>query len=317
MIKRRRFLQCAGLSSFGLLVTFNRPTLASLDRDPGQGQALNLEFFDFEVKTVRANGQQKQPQRHQAQFFAEALSDQERLEMVAIAPGKFWMGESRSEVGRSRYESPRHPVRINPFFLSKYPITQAQWSAVTALPKVNLDLDPAPAYFQGEQRPVENVSWLEAIEFCDRLRQHTGRQYQLPSEAQWEYACRAKTNTPFHTGETITSDLADYIGTYAYKAEAKGQYRRSTTPVGGFSPNAFGLYDMHGNVWEWCADSWHTNYQGAPRDGRPWLASKDHSLKSIRGGSWQNAPDKLRSASRSGYMETALNRLIGFRVSCI
>jgi len=152
------------------------------------------------------------------------------------------------------------------------------------------------------------------MEFCDRLSQSTGRRYQLPSEAQWEYACRGGTQTPFHTGKTITSELADYVSTYTYQAESAGEYRQATVSVGQFTANAFGLHDLHGNVWEWCADHWHASYRGAPSDGQAWVNPHSSSLRTIRGGGWLDAPAQIRSASRSGYLETALNRTIGFRV---
>jgi formylglycine-generating enzyme required for sulfatase activity len=149
--------------------------------------------------------------------------------------------------------------------MGKFPVTQAQWRAVAALPKINTDLDPDPSYFNGANRPVEQVSWDEAMEFCRRLSKKTGRDYRLPSEAEWEYACRAGTNKPFHFGKRITSDLANYNGNSVYGNAPKGKYREETTPVGSLKvANAFGLYDMHGNVWEWCADGWHENYEGAP-----------------------------------------------------
>ncbi|MHC5719615.1 MAG: formylglycine-generating enzyme family protein, partial [Nostoc sp.] len=161
--------------------------------------------------------------------------------------------------------------------------------------------------FKGEQRPVEQVSWYDAVEFCDRLSDHTKRQrqYRLPSEAEWEYACRAGTTTPFHFGETITSELANYDATSTYGRGVEGTYRKETTPVGSFNAaNAFGLYDMHGNVWEWCLDDWHNNYERAPTDGSPWFDNKNDNLYQkqgnavLRGGSWLYYPRDCRSASR-------------------
>jgi len=150
--------------------------------------------------------------------------------------------------------------------MGKYLITQAQWRVVTALPKVERGLKSDPSRFKGGHLTVECINWYEAVEFCARLARKTGRDYRLPSEAEWEYACRAGTTTPFHFGETITTDLANYRGTdneqYKwsgfYGRGSKGIYRNKTTDVGSFGvANAFGLYDMHGNVWEWCQDIWH------------------------------------------------------------
>lgn len=312
-MNRRKFLQYAG--GVGLLVTVQDRALALV-----QSQSQNswgLSPFEFDVTTIDKTGVVKQQQTHRAKFFPEPISSAAPLEMVAISSGQFWMGASRSEVAAQGHEFPRHRVKLPSFFMSKHPITQAQWAAVATLPKVKRDLDPEPAHFRGQQRPVESVSWLEAIEFCDRITQYTGRPYQLPSEAQWEYACRAGTQTPFHTGDTITSQLADYIGTTTYQAEAAGVYRQSTLSVGQLSSNAFGLQEMHGNVWEWCADNWHRNYHGAPRDGKAWLEGRRSQMRTIRGGGWLNSPAKIRSASRSGYSEAGLNRTIGFRVTTV
>jgi formylglycine-generating enzyme required for sulfatase activity len=212
--------------------------------------------------------------------------------------------------------------------MGKYPVTQAQWQAVAALPKVKQDLDPNPANFQGENRPVERVSWYDAIEFCARLSQQTGYAYRLPTEAEWEYACRAWTLTPFHFGETITTDLANYSGVnwdYMGKICSKGSYgagpkgvdRRETIPVGSFQvANAFGLYDLHGNVREWCADYWHDNYEGAPTDATVWITDGDSDKRVLRGGSWNVGPRKCRSAYRVKFDPAASLYDIGFRVAC-
>ncbi len=306
-MKRRRFLQYAG--GAGVVLAVQDRALAFIQPH----QSLGLETFEFDVDTVDQTGAIQQRQRHGAQFFSESVEDAQPLEMVAIASGKFVMGATHTERNAHSYDLPRHRVKLPSFYISKYPITQSQWAAVAALPKVKRDLDPDPSHFRGHERPVESVSWLEAVEFCDRISQYTGRRYQLPSEAQWEYACRAGTQTPFHTGETITSQLADYIGTVTYRAEAVGEYRQSTVPVGHFSPNAFGLHDMHGNVWEWCADRWSLDDRRVSRKGPVHRAP----LRTIRGGGWLDQPDKIRSASRSGYTETALNRTIGFRISTV
>ena len=308
-MKRRRFFHYAGLGSVGLVVAANERSLAAI-AGTADSQALSLgvplNSFEFTATTVDRTGRVKRQQSLSAQFFPEPLPATSKthssvdgshrlLEMVALS------------AGRSSF----HSVKVSPFFMSKHPITQLQWSAVASLPKAKRDLSPTPAHFRGSNLPIESVSWVDAVEFCDRLTQHTGRQYQLPTEAQWEYACRAGTHTPFHTGETITSELADYVSTYTYKSETAGRYRQSTLPVGQFSPNAFGLQDMHGNVWEWCADSWHGNNRRTQGQS---IASQPTQMRAIRGGSWLDAPHKLRSTSRSGYAETGLNRTIGFRV---
>jgi formylglycine-generating enzyme required for sulfatase activity len=166
---------------------------------------------------------------------------------------------------------------------------------------------------------VVQVSWHEAMEFCSRLSQRTGRHYMLPSEAQWEYTCRAGSRTPFAFGETITTDLANYRGTSTYGDGPKGDYRQQTTPVGSFPANAWGLQDMHGNVWEWCLDAWHESYEGAPGDGSAWLdeEAEEDTRRLLRGGSWRNYPRNCRSACRFLAHPGRVDGLVGFRVVCL
>jgi formylglycine-generating enzyme required for sulfatase activity len=286
-----------------------------------------MQQSPVEVKKSGLLGQKKEivtkTRQGRAEYFTEDLI---KLDMISIPGGSFQMGASEGEEGASSDEYPQHLVTIAPFFMSKYPITQKQWKAIAQLPKVNLDLNPEPSYFKGDNRPVEQVSWNDAIEFCDRLSCKTGKQYRLPSEAEWEYACRAGTTTPFHFGATITTDLANYRGTdWQYEGTTypgnygdapKGIYREQTTEVGSFSANAFGLYDMHGNVWEWCADPWHENYNGAPIDGRVWQldSDRDNKLRLLRGGSWYDDPRGCRAAYRLRLECGNRNDFIGFRV---
>ena len=235
--------------------------------------------------------------------------------MVSIPAGNFIMGASVREKFSSDRERPLHRVKVNNFLIGKYPVTQAQWRAVAKMQQIKRELKLEPSHFQGDRRPVESVSWLEAIEFCDRLSAHTGKDYRLPSEAEWEYACRGNSNTPFAYGETLTSQLADYASSYAYASEKIIPYRHATTKVGSFLPNAFGLYDLHGNVREWCADPWHENYRGAPSNSKTWSKGGKQEWRTLRGGSWANKPSHCRSAHRSGYPAKSLNRAIGFRVA--
>lgn len=269
--------------------------------------------------------------QREAEYFVEDLGAGVELDMVLIPGGSFLMGSPEDELGRSDNESPEHLVNIQPFFMGKYPITQAQWQAVAVLPQVDRQLDPDPSYFKGSERPVEKISWYDAVEFCDRLSHQTKRKYRLPSEAEWEYACRAGTTTPFHFGETITTDLANYRGTdnQEYKRSGsygdgpQGIYRKETVPVGSFKvANAFGLFDMHGNVWEWCTDYWHENYEGAPDDGNSWFDhqnendDKYQNYRVLRGGSWDPYPVYCRSAYRDTYIMSSRDNDIGFRVTC-
>ncbi|MEB3825989.1 formylglycine-generating enzyme family protein, partial [Phormidium sp. CCY1219] len=244
--------------------------------------ALNpLLKFSFEVITVNRYGQAIDRQQREAEYFTEDLRQGIGLEMVRIPAGTFIMGSPQTESGRDKNEGPQHQVKVPEFFIGKYPVTQAQWQAV---------MGNNPSYFTGDNLPVENVFWHDAVAFCEQLSEKTGRVYRLPSEAEWEYACRAGTTTPFHFGETITPELANYNGNYPYAEEEKGEYRKKTTPVGNFPPNAFGLQDMHGNVWEWCQDTWHANYNGAPSDGSAWDWGGDSGYRMRRGGSWNFIP---------------------------
>ncbi len=270
--------------------------------------------FSFDVVTVNRRGTIIKREPRQAKYFAEVLGNGVSLDMVYIPGGKFMMGSPEGEGYDD--EKPQHEVTVPAFFMGKYPITQAQWREVSALPRVERDLEPDPSYFKGENLPVESIYWDDAVEFCVRLSNKTGKNYRLPSEAEWEYACRAGTETAFYFGETITSQLANYRGS-TFADEPKGEYRGKTTDVGIFHPNSFGLYDMHGNIWEWCADAWHENYQESPADGSPWIGNmsdSDNQNSLLRGGSWLDYAVYCRSASRnSGFGDSHGG---GFRVAC-
>ncbi|NDJ21379.1 SUMF1/EgtB/PvdO family nonheme iron enzyme [Nostoc sp. B(2019)] len=294
-----------------------------------EGGLEGLGQFEFDVVTVNSEGEETNRRRGQAEYFTADLGNGITLDMVSIPGGEFLMGSPKSELERRDDEEPQHKVTIQPFFMGKFQVTQAQWQAVAALPKINYDLEPDPSNFKGVNRPVEQLSWLDAVEFCGRLSQKLGREYCLPSEAEWEYACRAGTTTPFHFGETITTDLANYDGTDfehegtvylgSYDRGPKGIYRKETTDVGSFSvANAFGIYDMHGNVWEWCLDHWHDNYQGAPNDGKARLIDNDNDnhVRLLRGGSWVGHPRNCRSAYRIGCAPVNRDFNLGFRVVC-
>ncbi len=269
----------------------------------------------FETVTVDAKGAVVSRQQRSAPSFIERL-DGVPLEMVAIPAGQFVMGSPGSEVGRAENEGPQRMVTIAPFFLGAFEVTQAQWRAVAAWPQVSTALDATPSRFKGDDLPVERVSWDQAVEFCARLARRTGRAYRLPSEAEWEYAARAGTTTPFHFGETITPDLVNYDGNVPYGPVSKGEYRQRTMPVGFFRvANAFGLVDMHGNVWEWVQDTWHGGYVGAPTDGSAW--ETDSALvRVVRGGSWYDDASSCRSAFRTPYRTGSWDRYVGFRVLC-
>ncbi len=257
------------------------------------------EEFSFEVVTVDKTGKIITREQHVAIQIIENVNNI-NLAMVYIPAGEFMMGSDEY-----KREQPIHQVTINqPFYLSKYPITQAQWTAI---------MGNNPSNFKGEKRPVESVSWNDAVKFCEKLSNLTKQTYRLPSEAEWEYACRAGTTTPFYFGETITTDLANYDGNSTYGSGPKGKYRGETTEVGIFPPNAFGLYDMHGNVYEWCADNWHDNYENAPTDSSVWKNTNKNRV--LRGGSWYYFPVNTRAAFRNWYGNP--NYDTGFRVVCV
>jgi formylglycine-generating enzyme required for sulfatase activity/RES domain-containing protein len=239
------------------------------------------------------------------------------LEMVPIPAGEFLMGSPEDEPEGLVYEGPQHRVRLAPFSLARTPITQAQWRQVALWqpaagePPWERELDPEPSFFQidrseDDRRPVETVSWFDAQEFCHRLSRRTGRSYTLPSEAQWEYACRAGTTTPYTFGASLSQRQANIAGS-------------GTTAVGSYPANAWGLHDMHGNVWEWCADDWHPNYQGAPDDGSPWMVPIPDLLmrRLLRGGSWGSNPRNCRSAFRNRNHPDTRDNDVGFRVCCL
>ncbi len=373
--------------------------------------ANQLKTFSFQTIIVNSRGETIKEESKTASYFTEDLGNGVTLDMVSIPAGEFMMGTDDEEIKRLsqkypkyieawknflkennldynpnpfEWEAPQHRVSLQSFFMGKYLVTQAQWQAIASREdlKIKRDLKANPSYFKGDDNlPVEQVSWYDAVEFCARLTKLTGRNYRLPSEAEWEYACRAEPPlappskrgeqesslksdppksplkkdspksplkrvtlyssqsplkrgtlySPFYFGETITSDLANYNGHYTFAEESKGEYREKTTAVGIFPPNGFGLYDMHGNLWEWCADPFHENYKNAPQDGRVWdeynndnhyhyylehldkLLSLDNIVV-VWSDSWYNNPQGCRSANRFNVIARDGGNNLGFRV---
>jgi formylglycine-generating enzyme required for sulfatase activity len=281
-----------------------------------QTRAQKSEFsavadFFFETVTLDRRGVVTARLAGQARQATEDLGGGVRLELVIVPAGSFQMG-SRHEGGYED-ERPVHPVFLPSFWLGKYPVTQAQWQAV-------MGGRPSFCRFHGPELPVENISWKEAATFCERLAKKTGRRYGLPSESQWEYACRAGTSTPFSLGETITTDYANYVGEHLFREEPAGIYRHGTTPVGSFLPNPWGLYDMHGQVWEFCADAWQPDYTGAPVDGSPRSTGfrptgSPVGCRAARGGSWHETPAHCRSAVRLQVAEDDRMEFYSLRVA--
>lgn len=257
-----------------------------------------------------------QVETKQTRYFTESLGEELGLDMVWIPGGEFAMGSADNDKDGYGDERPQHRVTVPSFFMGRYPVTQAQWRVVASLPQVNQDLEPDPARFKGDRHPVESVRWYDAVEFCDRLSAHTSRTYRLPTEAEWEYACRAHTTTPYSFGSKLTADLANFAGA---DEAATGKKREGTTPVDHFPyANGFGLWDMHGNVWEWCLDHWHSSYKGAPEDGSAWIdaEAEENTYRVIRGGSWDYSLRYCRSACRNYGNPGSRNDFDGFRVVC-
>jgi formylglycine-generating enzyme required for sulfatase activity len=262
-------------------------------------------LIEFETPTLDDRGQLLSQRRHTAEQVSVDLAHGAALQLVVIPAGTFQMGSLPTRGNAD--EQPLHFVAVRSFSMSRGPVTQAQWTAVMGkLP---------PCRFRADDLPVEQVSWNEARAFCQQLSRNTGRVFRLPSEAEWEYGCRAGTTTPFAYGETLTTDVANYVGEHVFRHEPRGVYRHSTTPPGTFAPNAFGLFDMHGNIWEWCADSWQEDYTSAPRDGTAHV-DRRAAHRVARGGSWHEPPDNCRSAARIRFVLEEREQYLGFRVAC-
>jgi formylglycine-generating enzyme required for sulfatase activity len=243
-----------------------------------------------------------------------------KMQLVLIPPGEFQMGSPADEASRDTDET-QHRVRITkPFYLGMYEVTQAEWEAV---------MGNQPSYFSrgGDGKdivsgldtsrfPVESVSWEEATEFCRKLGAREGKPYRLPTEAEWEYACRAGTTTPFHFGSTLNGDNANVDGRYPYGTMTKGRYLERPTDVGSYRANAFGLHDMHGNVWEWCSDWYDEDYYStSAASGPDPTGPSEGSYRVYRGGSWDDYAAGCRSAYRYGYAPTRRWDDLGFRLA--
>ncbi|MGE3267775.1 MAG: formylglycine-generating enzyme family protein [Chloroflexota bacterium] len=271
-------------------------------------RASALRDFTFTTVTVNEAGNVTSRPNGVGQYFPEDLGSLD-LDMVAIPGGAFVMGSPADEAGRSPAEGPQHEVTVPDFSISRYQVTQAQYAAL---------IGHNPAQIQAENSPVECVNWFEARAFCQRLSDLTGRHYRLPSEAEWEYACRAGSTSTFAFGPTITDQLANTYAEVPYAAAAPGRHREGPTTVGMYPANAFGLHDMHGNLFEWCEDLFHADFQGAPDDATPWRDGPGLWPESyvLRGASWVNPPVLCRSAFRFGMAPIYKSIVVGFRVVC-
>jgi formylglycine-generating enzyme required for sulfatase activity len=273
----------------------------------------------FEYKTVKLgpDGKKLSLDNLQAECFTEDLKGVP-LEMVKIPGGIFDMGSQESEANGQYNERPKHSVKVSEFFMGRFEVTVGQWCQVQRMRKVKIDLNKNPAWDgHSMQRPVERVSWEEAVEFCKRLEMQTGRRYRLPTEAEWEYAARAETRTPFAFGPTITPTYVNYNGNNPYGSAPKGEDRGETIEVGSLDiANAFGLSDMHGNVWEWCEDDilLDDHYIDAPSDGSARSKRVGLNLRVMRGGSFRSPGEDCRSARRGRNSLDGISDDLGFRV---
>jgi formylglycine-generating enzyme required for sulfatase activity len=272
---------------------------------------LPLRAFAFDVVTLDRDGRETERRRGRAQQFSERLGKRAILHMVQIPGAAFTMGAPASDAGGSQLERPQRQVNVPPFYLGKTPVTIDQWRAVMGASPPGMKGLNNRFRVSGRQ-PVVSVSWREAEAFCAQLSRTTRRAYRLPTEAEWEYACRAGTASPFAFGESITREVVNYDGDYL---RLLGQ-DCATIPVGSLGvANAFGLFDVHGNVWEWCRDCWHASYQDAPVDGSAWQRDADQGTRVLRGGSWSAQARYCRAAARRfGGHPSVRSREIGFRV---
>lgn len=283
-----------------------------------------IESFEFETVTIKekkklfnfVGGVEKQVVTKQNKFFVEYLGEGVNLEMVFIPSGSFLMGSASTDTHKEKDETPPYRINVFSYYLSKYPITQLQWRIVSSFPKVNRLLKTNPSSFKGDNLPVEKISWYDAQEFCLRLSAYTKRKYHLPSEAQWEYACRGGTTTTYSFGDIITPEFANYNPQKNPQDKKEVKYDRKTTPVDTFSPNPYGLYDFHGNVWEWCEDHYSSNYAHKPKDASALTMKMGNPPRVVRGGSWSLNADYCRSAKRSSYSPDSSYNFVGFRVVC-
>lgn len=296
-----------------LLDSLSQPT-NDLLLESIRDEEIRHQFAEFETARVNPSGKVQTEGKRSIRKVIERLGENCELILLRIPGGKFRQGSERY-----LEEGPVRVVSVRAFYLGQTPVTQSQWRAVAQMPAVEMELATEFSSFTGDNHPAECISWAEAIEFCARLTRQTGKQYRLPSEAEWEYACRASSKTEFAFGETISPVIVNYDGNCPYGQTPIGIFRGETVEVGSMgAANRFGLYDMHGNVCEWCADEWHHTYEGAPGDGTARLSGNGAGQKVVRGGSWTHSADTCRSSHRwqeSADPNTKLHYM-GFRVAC-
>lgn len=257
------------------------------------------QHFQFKTVELGTSGRELKHYKGEAQFYSEKLGDGVTLDMVKVPGGPFMMGSPLDERGR-RPDEEQKAVTVPAFYIGKFEVTQAQWRAVANAPKVERELRAEPAGFRGDDLPINNVSWFDAVEFCARFSKMTGREYRLPTEAEWEYACRAGSDKPFAFGETITKGVANFHGNTAHDGRREEELHPTIMLVGSMGvANSFGLYDMHGNLQEWCQDE---------------KQIKGDEFRALRGGGWGSMLDKCRCAFRDWGRPGNGQDIFGFRV---
>ena len=307
----RRYQEAKGLDATGYLTAAQSQALAAVGEE---ARARAKAEADRAQAQRRADAERIERERR-AKAPGHRFRDCDGTwcpELVVVPAGTFMMG-SESEAGRIANEGPRHRVRIaKPFAVGVYEVTFEEWNACRR--GGGCTHNPDDEGWGRGRRPVIDVSWEDAQAYVRWLSGETGEGYRLLSESEWEYVARAGTETPFHFGRTISTEQANYNGNFTYGSRRQGEYRERTVAVGGFSPNAFGLHDVHGNVWEWVEDCWNEDYTGAPSNGSSW-ESGDCSRRVLRGGSWNYGPRLLRSAYRDRYPAGDRGYFVGFRIA--
>ena len=317
---------------------------------------MQLPEFEFEVVQFDSNGHSVIQETKKNRYFREELGNGVFLDMVYIPGGRFKMGTHWSEDAMISWlenlknpdfamhlppqDFPSHLVKVPSFLMGRFPVTQMQWTEVSKLPEIRRKISSFPSLISGRNFPVEGISWDDAMEFCDRLSKITNRQYRLPSESEWEYACRAGTNTKFHFGDTVTRSLANCTtefecfnpvltqNKFNFTVSVDGrdipqpeQWEESPIEVGSLKvANNLGLCDMHGGVLEWCSDHFHHHYHGHPTDGSAWIDEGDQNARIVRGGSRAEKYTYCSSSTRGvRYLSDPLDDnfvTVGLRVVC-
>lgn len=278
------------------------------NQEPWLSMSIDGEFYfaqNVQPSSQPAPTPAPQPMPTPAPVYTRPATARQSVEfeMMAVEGGCFMMGSPKKEENRNNNER-QHQVCVKGFEIGKYEVTQAQWQAV---------MGNNPSAFKGDNLPVENVSWHDVQKFIQKLNERTGKNYRLPTEAEWEYAARAETTTPFYTGQCITTAQANYDGNYSYsKCQKTGGYKESTAAVGSYPANPWDLYDMAGNVWEWTCSVYNENYDGSELECSD--VSDANARHVLRGGSWISNPVELRSAGRSSDVPDTRYFNCGFRL---